>query len=1709
MLAILNRAPPTSPLAVYATGILSLLMRPQEYEVEAVRFVALTKIPERFLQHMHALVQRLGGRAHPGPFPHGGNPVDLDMTLGLVPASVNDEVDNEEPTLSELSVPMCKLRLSEFVWSLEVIAQVSQYVELLTPVLQNGGIDLMHFLLTSDSPILVSYALSCLASLLVHPKFANLFLARDGLLLLIARPSASHTDALEYNKTMAVVLDNLLSVPNTVEQICLLNEQVQIQLLELIFWLIESAQEEALKTLCAALSRILVYETFVDLFHHHQYVEVLLKYWKYFQAIVDGKISPALTAKSNHVHHSLEGTEWTINIGNPADSVTEETSVAGSTTPPVEPTKPDSNPYEEIPTFPHLKLISPSSARSMVDHFFLVLSDYFSASCVQAFMASARHVSTLNTAPTPKYRATNVTFDHMVSLNLVHQGLQTLPDFGIFVRYGGLELLFQTIHSCIPGISHSQTYTDIATAGLKMLWVFTSLQAGAEAILGLKILLPDSHHGSGSDGLTRQIAARMQALLRPDNIPVGDIPIVHGLERGWMAGVPDAMDDARNGDADTDDGSVATNGDIGAGGNNNGAGNSSYLDRLDLSNIRLEPVNQRLALERATTRARANSISSNPGADEGNSNANGDAPSATSAASSAPASGSDASNNNNNGANEDASSTNGATMDQDEAPLMTPRPGDNTEAATTDAASSSAMDTESRDVTSSGSKKTRTRSSMWIFLHLLRRVSIACPSVALYVLHIFSNYLHAVNCPKCAAKPHAQDCAKKALSEIRNFNGLSELVSLLKFQEITPTSTHLAQQSAASIHTLTDWNVIRCHAMLVLNRMAQLEDAVKQILSKKLQSTLPEMIRAPVPPGLEKSFSLFKDEAYAFLATTSSGINFKKDDNLINSTSTLSKLERTSIIANTPITYSKQELLQLIYQHFQANGLSKAAAALAEDANFSPEMIRPPPPPAAPPSTLPKPRIRRGSMLGSASASSFHGPTAAHPDVPSSQNGFLPEGSNSQISLETIVKQYLYEQHKHCKHPVQVLPDLSLHSRHSCPDPIPHRMNPYGHSSMNFGHRMMAHSWQHAPMRSSMWRKFKHSKHAPRRKFADGGLLTSVTFVDNHNIYFGSGDGLVVRYSAKSVNYEDEWEVRDGPVDIKISTASSRVLTMCESASSVLSAPEDMKIWDLANMSHELGSLPYVTANFSSTGLEVLGTHAHGGISLWDVSSSTVVRSFNESTHASEDESRSTTKLLQAGSFSPDDRLVLHNSSLWDVRRSAPIHNFDRFASSSGSQVFAPSGLEVITNTEVWDSRTFKLFKTVPSLQRAQLTFSHSGDVLYCGSRSKVEVLDASNYDYISQIVLEQQFGSLSINPDDTQVAVLEMSTADRWVGESAWRIWDIGTSRTLDDESDSDSEDDADSGLAEFDSEGDDLDDEDEDVDMDLDGDADEDDDDDDEEDDEDDDEDGGYGLVDEFGFPEEDDYAHIDDSDYGDEEDEEIAEFDSDGEPIYLIDDFDTEGDGEESEEVIEAGDDESLINEGEDVEGLDIEEIKAIIAQEGGDSESRELLFDESSSDQSLPMRGRGRGGRGGRGGSSSVFMELPSDEEKATRMIETGSVGDEASSSQNSVLEFDDEGNETTGAAGPIVEEPSEGEPSSYESEVVRPKRTSAKRTASNRGRAARVRFTLRDLSEMLGMSGKRTGKASSAAASTSRGQQEDNDESEEEAPPPKKKSKKKD
>lgn len=108
--------------------------------------------------------------------------------------------------------------------------------------------------------------------------------------------------------------------------------------------------------------------------------------------------------------------------------------------------------------------------------------------------------------------------------------------------------------------------------------------------------------------------------------------------------------------------------------------------------------------------------------------------------------------------------------------------------------------------------------------------------------------------------------------------------------------------------------------------------------------------------------------------------------------------------------------------------------------------------------------------------------------------------------------------------------------------------------------------------------------------------------------------------------------------------------------------------------------------------------------------------------------------------FSPNDDLVLTDGVLFDVNSGKPIHKLDKL-NQTQSGVFHPNGLEIVSNTEVWDIRTFHLLKTVPTLNQCQVVFSPINNAIYAIAveqevDSSFKTFDASDYSSIGECCL-------------------------------------------------------------------------------------------------------------------------------------------------------------------------------------------------------------------------------------------------------------------------------------------------------------------------------------------------------------------------------------
>ena len=189
---------------------------------------------------------------------------------------------------------------------------------------------------------------------------------------------------------------------------------------------------------------------------------------------------------------------------------------------------------------------------------------------------------------------------------------------------------------------------------------------------------------------------------------------------------------------------------------------------------------------------------------------------------------------------------------------------------------------------------------------------------------------------------------------------------------------------------------------------------------------------------------------------------------------------------------------------------------------------------------------------------------------------------------------------------------------------------------------------------------------------------------------------------------------------------------------------------------------------------------------------------------------------LFRATFDPTDDLILCDGVLWDYRVPKQIHKFDKL-NQSLSGVFHPNGLEIISNTEVWDIRTFHLLRTVPQLDQSQVMFNTEGDVIFgvnleqeLEEETKYETsfktFDAGDYSLIATIETKKSVLNVCPSWDDCQLAVIEQvekyshyylmeinwkyfqDTMER--GESVVRLYDIGRLRAEEDDQEEEDED-------------------------------------------------------------------------------------------------------------------------------------------------------------------------------------------------------------------------------------------------------------------------------------------------------------------------------
>ncbi|XP_055534033.1 protein mahjong isoform X1 [Wyeomyia smithii] len=393
------------------------------------------------------------------------------------------------------------------------------------------------------------------------------------------------------------------------------------------------------------------------------------------------------------------------------------------------------------------------------------------------------------------------------------------------------------------------------------------------------------------------------------------------------------------------------------------------------------------------------------------------------------------------------------------------------------------------------------------------------------------------------------------------------------------------------------------------------------------------------------------------------------------------------------------------------------------------------------------------------------------------------------VTLDTIITEYLTNQHALCKHPMSTCPQFDLFVPHKCPDPRPNRASGM---SMNFAARFFK---RHAGFSSRRFdRRLVHSNFSASRVLRPQDSDFFFTCCDftpcATKLITGSHSGEVKIFNLSDSNEEFSYSCHESYLNsIKCSKDGRLLLTSCawRSPMSVL--------WNIENnrFSHKLQWDEEEYLEFPNIMQDKVLATTGEVATIYDINTGQKILSLVPNIYNQYSKNRAT--------FCPTDELILSDGVLWDVSSGKEIHKFDKL-NQTISGVFHPNGLEIVSNTEVWDLRTFHLLRTVPALDQCYVKFSpqnviygicpeletepNSDNVFF---ESSFKVLDGYDYSSISTVDVKRNIYDLAINLYGSQIAIVENQGGYNSVQESVVRIYSVGRKKNTEDDAEEEEE--------------------------------------------------------------------------------------------------------------------------------------------------------------------------------------------------------------------------------------------------------------------------------------------------------------------------------
>uniref|UniRef100_A0A182J9K7 Uncharacterized protein n=1 Tax=Anopheles atroparvus TaxID=41427 RepID=A0A182J9K7_ANOAO len=397
----------------------------------------------------------------------------------------------------------------------------------------------------------------------------------------------------------------------------------------------------------------------------------------------------------------------------------------------------------------------------------------------------------------------------------------------------------------------------------------------------------------------------------------------------------------------------------------------------------------------------------------------------------------------------------------------------------------------------------------------------------------------------------------------------------------------------------------------------------------------------------------------------------------------------------------------------------------------------------------------------------------------------------SSITLHTIITEYLTNQHALCKNPMSTCPPFDLFEPHKCPDPRPHRSS--GLSS-NFAARFYRRQTGYASWRHD--RRLVHSTFSFSRVLRPQEIEYCFTTCDftpcGTKLIVGAQTGEVKIYNLNEPTPETGYNCHESAITMTTCSKDGTLLLTAGAWRFPMSA-----LWNIegGQFTQKLQWEEEDYLEFANLTQDKVLATSNEVATIYDINTGQKVTRFEPVNHNQYTKNRAT--------FCPTDELILSDGVLWDVTSGKEIHKFDKL-NQTISGVFHPNGLEIVSNTEVWDLRTFHLLRTVVPLDQSHVKFSPQ-NVIYgirleagspndetenCTYETSFKVLDSYDYSSIATIDVKRNIFDLAVNAYGSQIAVVENPGGfNNTVQESAVRIYSVGRKRSPEDEQDDEEE--------------------------------------------------------------------------------------------------------------------------------------------------------------------------------------------------------------------------------------------------------------------------------------------------------------------------------